>query len=201
VKRAAVKRLVWLLAAAIVFAGVYETHRLLHRRQDEDIEARLNRLAPIIWKHAQANALPTELVREVIRAESGGDERAESSRNAKGLMQITPVAMAEVRRGKEIGEGDLFDPDYNVRVGTTYLRMLLTKFDGDVYLALAAYSMGPTKLLQAHRANPGLSGREIVNKTAPPATIRYCRAILRDRDLRLPNTPLPAWPVPKSLSE
>ena len=184
------KRLVWILAAsAVVFAGVYGTQRFLRWRHNESVEARLNRLAPIIWKYAQANTLPTELVREMIRAESGGDERALSPKNAKGLMQITPVAMAEVSRVKGIAEGDLFDPDFNVRVGTTYLRMLLAKFDGDVYLSLAAYNMGPSKLLVARRANPNLSGREIVEKTAPPATVRYCRTILHDRDLRLTNTP------------
>ena len=188
--RVTVKRWVWLLAtAASVLGGAYGTYRALGWRHQEDIEARLNRLSPIIWRHAQANSLPTGLVREIIRAESGGDERAESSKNAKGLMQVTPMALEEVRRRTGIGEGDLFDPDYNVRVGTSYLRMLLTRFDGDAYLALAAYSMGPTRLLQARQANLGLSGREIVEKVAPPATIRYCRAILRDRDLRLPGAP------------
>ena len=189
-KQTTVKRLVWLVvAAAVCFAGVYGTYHHLRRRHNEAIEARLNRLAPIIWKHAQATALPTDLVREVIRAESGADEQAESAKNAKGLMQVTAAALEEVRLRSNIGEGDLFDPDYNIRVGTVYLRLLLDDFDGDVCLALAAYNMGPTRLVEARRANPKLSGREIVERTAPPATIRYCRTILADRDLRLPNAP------------
>ncbi len=173
----------------LLISGAYGVYRYARWRHDSDIEARLARLAPIIWKHAQANSLPTELVREMIRAESGGNERAESSRGAKGVMQITPVALEEVRRARHIGEGDLFDPDYNIAVGTAYLRMMLVKFDGDVYLAVAAYNMGPTKLLAARRANPGMSGREIVERTAPPATISYCRKVLGDRDPKLPAKP------------
>jgi soluble lytic murein transglycosylase len=187
-KRSTKKRLtLLLLAAAILAAGACGTYWFLRWRHDEGIEARLGRFAPIIWKHAQANSLPTGFVRDVIRAESGGDERAVSVSNAKGLMQITPIAMEEVCRVRGIAKGDLFDPDYNVQLGTAYLRILLDKFDGDAYLALAGYHMGPTKLLQARRANPAMTGREIVEMVAPPTTIRYCRTVLRGRDLRLPK--------------
>ena len=181
-------RLLWLLIAlAICVGGVYGGWRYLRWRHDEDIEARLNRLAPTIWKYAQANSLPPEFVREVIRAESGGLEHAQSSKNAKGLMQLTPIAIEEVRRKKGIPEGDPFDADYNIRVGTAYLRILMTQFDGDAWLALAAYSMGPTRLREARQTNPALSGREIVEKVAPAATVHYCRAILRGKEVHLPS--------------
>jgi len=184
------KRLIWVLATmAVLAAGACGTYYFLRWRHDEGIDARLDRLAPIIWKHAQANSLPTGLVRGVIRAESGGDDRAVSPKNAKGLMQITPIAMEEVCRVRGIAAGDLLDPDYNVQLGTAYLRILLDKFDGDAHLALAAYHMGPTRLLQARRANPAMTGREIVEKVAPPTTIRYCRTVLHARDLRLPKAP------------
>jgi len=178
-----------LLATAVVGAGAGGTYYFLLWRHDEQIEARLNRLTPIIWKHAQTNSLPTGLVRDIIRAESGADARAVSARNAKGLMQITPVAMEEVCRVRGIARGDLFDPNYNVQIGTAYLRILLDKFDGDAHLALAGYHMGPTKLLQARRAGPAKTGREIVEKIAPPATVRYCRTVLRGCDLCLPKAP------------
>jgi len=152
----------------------------------EDIEARLGRHGPVIWKYAQANALPSELVRDIVRAESGGDERAVSPKGAKGLMQVTSIALEEVRRCTDTGDGDLFDPDYNVRVGTAYFRIMLDQFNGDAYLALAAYNMGPTRLRAARRKNPGLTGRAIVRRFAPAETRAYCRKILGKKDLKLP---------------
>jgi len=173
---------------AAVAGGLYW---FLSWRHDRQIEARLGRYGPIIWKYSQANALPSELVRDMIRAESGGDARAVSHKSARGLMQITPVALAEVRRVRHVGEGDLFDPDYNVRIGTAYLRMMLDKFDGDVWLAVAAFNMGPTRLLQARHDNPKLTGRQIVEKIAPAETRQYCRQILGDKEPRLPVTTSP----------
>lgn len=171
------------LAAAAAVGGYW----VLHWQHQSRIDQNLGRHGPIIWKHARANALPSELIRDIVRAESGGDERAVSPRSAKGLMQITPIALAEVRRRTDIGEGDLFDPDYNVRVGTAYFRMMVERFDGDAYLALAAYNMGPTRLRSLCRENPGLTGRQVVERFAPTETKAYCRKILRGKDLRIPS--------------
>ncbi len=156
-------------------------------QRDRQIGARLGQYGPIIWKYSYENALPAELVRDVIRAESGGDPRAVSNRNARGLMQITPVTVEEVRRLWHVDEGDLFDPNYNIEIGTAYLRILIDKFDGDVYLALAAYHMGPTRLLKAQKRYPDMSARELVARIAPASTVRYCRRILGNHDLRLPS--------------
>jgi len=176
------------IAAALLAAAVAGLWWYLDWRHRREIEDRLGRHGPIIWKYAQANALPSEFVREIIRAESGGDQRAVSPKGAKGLMQVTPIALKEVRRRTDIGDGDLFDPDYNIRVGTAYFRMMLDAFDGDAYLALAAYNMGPTRLRAARRENPDLTGRQIVEKSAPAETRAYCRKILGTKDLKLPTT-------------
>jgi soluble lytic murein transglycosylase-like protein len=48
--------------------------------------------------------------------------------------------------GRQLGPGgalDLGDPTVNLDVGVRYLRDLLTDFDGDLELALAAYNAGP----------------------------------------------------------
>ena len=38
------------------------------------------------------------------------------------------------------------DPDYNVRLGSHYLKTLLKRYDGEVALAVAAYNAGPSRV-------------------------------------------------------
>jgi soluble lytic murein transglycosylase-like protein len=192
VSRRATKWLIILGVTGIVLiaAGV-GGYYWLRSRHDSQIEDRLNRFSPIIWKYAEQYSIPRDLLREMIRAESGGDEHAQSARGAKGLMQLTDIAVREVlRTNKKIGDGNLFDPDYNIHVGSAYLREMLNKFDGDAYLAVAAYHMGDAELRKVRKDNPdpNVTGRQIVEQIASPATKKYCQTILGGKDLRLPKT-------------
>jgi len=89
-----------------------------------------------IARHAAAYGLDPSLVRAVIRAESDGDPRCVSSRNAMGLMQLMPD---EVR---SYGVRDPFNVEENVAGGCRQLAEKLRAFNGDVRLALAAYNAG-----------------------------------------------------------
>ena len=68
-----------------------------------------------------------------------------SHKNAVGLMQIT-VETGEWA-AKEMGystfsKDDLYDEEYNIRMGCWYLRRLNDTFDGDLDLTIAAYNAG-----------------------------------------------------------
>ncbi len=91
----------------------------------------------LIQHHSTAQGVRADLVRAVIRVESGFNPGARSPKGAMGLMQLMP------RTAAELGVVDAFDPAENIRGGVTYLRQLLTKYDGDEELALAAYNAGP----------------------------------------------------------
>lgn len=173
-------RIVLLVAAAVLVAGAWGTYRLLRCQHARAKVKRAQAYRGIIWRHARDNAVPTELVEAVIVAESGGNPQAVSPKNARGLMQITPIAEREVLQRRGIDNGDLFDPDYNVLVGTAYLKMLADRFDGDWYLVLAAYHAGPTRVAQLRKAHPSLSGRELVRRHASRSTAAYCRQILTE---------------------
>ena len=45
---------------------------------------------------------------------------------------------------KLVGVSDPFDPEANIRGGTTYLRQMLDQFEQRIDVALAAYNAGPT---------------------------------------------------------
>jgi len=144
------------------------------------VERRVDRYEQLIGAHAAAHGLPPELVRAVVTVESSGRPDARSNRGAVGLMQITPVALRDVRaRNPHIPDGDLTDPDYNLLIGTTYLAQLLSRFDGDLRLALAGYHMGPTKLGQARARNPGQDSDRLIRAVAGPKTRAYVDNVIR----------------------
>jgi len=172
------------LAVLAAGAGGWPLARWVNERR---IEARIDAYSDLIWREAEASALPPDLVQAVIRAESRGLAGAVSSAGAKGLMQITPPAEREARDLLGLSEGDLFDPEYNIRIGTVYLRRLVERFGGDLHLTLAAYHWGPTRVQTLRDEHPGLSGQELVERHGPRATARYCREVLGGRALVLPS--------------
>jgi len=89
----------------------------------------------IIYREARRSGLPPELVAAVVQTDSDFRPTLVSSKNAKGLMQITPD------RARLLGVDDPFDPTENVRAGAKYLRYLMDRF-GDSRVAVAAYNAG-----------------------------------------------------------
>jgi soluble lytic murein transglycosylase len=90
--------------------------------------------------------LPAEWVWGVLRQESLYDPRARSSANALGLLQLLPATARAVARRNDFdtpSEQDLFDPQTNLLLGTTYLREQFDRFGGRFVLVLGAYNAGP----------------------------------------------------------
>lgn len=82
--------------------------------------------------------------------------RAVSSAGAKGVMQLTPIAVKDVYSRECVyldGEFDYFDPVTNIQVGACYFLYLRdTLFPGDIRKAVAAYNAGPSRaVLPEHR--------------------------------------------------
>jgi soluble lytic murein transglycosylase len=73
----------------------------------------------------------------LVRQESMFDRMRISGRR---LMQLLPSTAKRVA-GVD-GELDLSQPQLNIDLGTTYLRTLIDRFDGDILKALAAYNGG-----------------------------------------------------------
>jgi soluble lytic murein transglycosylase len=110
---------------------------------------------------ARREQLDPAVVFGMIHQESGFDAAAKSRSGARGLMQLMPGTGKEVakRLGLAYSTARLNDPGYSVRLGTTYFRQVLDRFDGRVELALAGYNGGPgriSRLWQAAGPRPEL---------------------------------------------
>ncbi|WP_422486240.1 lytic transglycosylase domain-containing protein [Gudongella sp. DL1XJH-153] len=116
-----------------------------------------------VMQYSEDYNLDPMLVMGVIKAESNFDKDARSSKDARGLMQIgesTGKWAAEVF-GFENYSGDmLYDPDFNIKVGTWYIRQLLDQY-GSEEVALAAYNAGSGNvshwLLSNDHSNDGVT--------------------------------------------
>ncbi len=94
------------------------------------------RLDRIVQEAAERHRLDPALVKAVISTESGWNTRAISQKGAVGLMQLIPAT------AQRFGVGNPFDPAQNVEGGTTYLKTLLDRYNGDLTKSLAAYNAG-----------------------------------------------------------
>lgn len=94
------------------------------------------RLDRIVRDAAARHQLDPALVKAVISTESGWNSQAVSRKGAVGLMQLIPGT------AQRFGVNNAFDPAQNVEGGTTYLKSLLDRYNGDLSKSLAAYNAG-----------------------------------------------------------
>ncbi len=81
----------------------------------------------------------------IARQESAFMHDARSPVGATGLMQLMPSTAKSVSRRQRIkySKKRLIDPEYNIKLGSLYLKQLLKRYKGNRVLATAAYNAGP----------------------------------------------------------
>lgn len=117
----------------------------------------------IAW-YAKKYRLDPALLRAVIKTESDFHQHAVSHKGAVGLMQLTPATSARLR------VNDAYDSIQNIRGGAKQLRHLLTLYQDDLPLALAAYNAG------VHRVKGGKVPRIRETRSYVKKVLRYYEA-------------------------
>jgi soluble lytic murein transglycosylase len=120
-------------------------------------------LAPyrdVLQQHIKDNGLDEAWVYGLMRQESRFVTNARSNVGAAGLMQIMPATARWVARklGLRSYRNELIHQlDTNLRLGTYYMKTVLSQFDDSPVLASAAYNAGPARARQ-WRGNQPLEG-------------------------------------------
>lgn len=115
------------------------------------------------------SGLPVEpaLVHAVTRQESEFDASARSRAGALGLMQLLPGTAKEVAQKADLSysASRLYDPHYNIRLGSLYLNRLISGYEGSYVLAIASYNAGPGRVRQWVKqfGSPGSTPEEVIN--------------------------------------
>ncbi len=123
---------------------------------DKKKSARVNGNYPYMDCFADAARkynLPIPLLVAMARGESGFDPDARSHKECLGLMQIKWPGTAN-----DLGimhRENLFNPAVSIDAGARYMSWLVDKFDGDMFLAVAAYNYGPNAISSKRRVPSG----------------------------------------------
>lgn len=111
-----------------------------------------------ILKATVGTQVSPALVLAVMSTESGGRVDALSPKGAQGLMQLIPAT------AERFGVSNSNDPAQNIKGGVAYLDWLMTKFDRDPLMVIAAYNAGEGAVAANAGVPPYAETRDYVPK-------------------------------------
>ncbi len=146
----------------------------------------------IVEKYSTKYEVDKYLIYAIIKAESNFDDKATSSKEAKGLMQLMPNTAKDIAKTFDSNEevnfenlskeeilNKLLDPKLNINLGTKYISLLINKYKS-IELALVAYNAGSGNV--DNWIEQGILDKDGTNIENVPykETNNYVRKILRD---------------------
>jgi soluble lytic murein transglycosylase len=134
-----------------------------------------------VLKHAANAELSPSLVYGVIRRDSAFRAKVSSKAGARGLMQIMPKTgrmLARKLKHRWRSAAQLFQPEINLRYGTTYLKQLSDRFDNNLAMVAAAYNAGPHRVERWRPKTQSLPADIWVEAIPFNETRRYVKAVL-----------------------
>ena len=136
-----------------------------------------------VEKYSQQNGLDKYLVYATIKAESDFNPDVTSASDARGLMQLmeeTAVERSNIIENNSVEAYDLYDPETNIKLGTSYLSYLLNLYDGNVVLAITAYNAGLGNVEQWVKDGVIKSDGSDIENIPYKETSNYVRKILKN---------------------
>ena len=133
---------------------------------------------------AEREGLDPMLVAGLIRQESAFQPRAVSRARAIGLMQVLPSTGRHLAHQLHLpySRARLFNPDYNLRLGTKYLANLVAMF-GSEEPAIAAYDAGEDRIAGWQAARKYDEMAEFIESIPITETREYVQIVTRNASI------------------
>ena len=141
-----------------------------------------------VEKYAEEYGVDKYLIYAVIKAESNFNPDVTSGADAVGLMQLleeTAVERSNIINEEEVENIDLYDPETNIRLGTSYLAYLLELYNDNMVLAITAYNAGLGNVQQWIQDGIIKQDGSDIENIPYQETNNYVRKILRDYQMYL----------------
>ena len=134
-------------------------------------------------REAAKNGLDPALVAGLIRQESTFQADALSPADAIGLMQVLPKTGRLLAKQAHVrfARNKLYDPEYNITLGTIYLKQLL-RATGGPEQALAAYNAGEDRISSWSSERNYEEIAELVESIPFTETREYIQIVLRNAE-------------------
>ncbi len=190
--------LVLAIADAAAAAGRYPQAIMAARQLVPRLDARKFEEVPVeLWRavypwpyraqierEAERNKIDAALLAGLVRQESAFAAEAVSVSNALGLTQLMAPTARRMARSLKVSysRARLFEPDYNLRLGSYYLANLLGMF-GKAEYAVAAYNAGENRVMQWTAGQNYEELPEFVESIPITQTREYVQIVLRNAGL------------------
>lgn len=140
------KKIILSLIILIILLGIYFICFKIIRIQDKILKGIYPiEYAEYVEKYSTENGINKYLIYAIIKTESDFNPNVTSGAGAKGLMQLmeeTAVERSNVIEEKYVKTEDLYNPETNIKLGTSYFAYLLGLYNNNTVLALTAYNAG-----------------------------------------------------------
>lgn len=133
---------------------------------------------------ATRTKLPSSLIYSIMKQESAFNEKARSSADAMGLMQVIPRLAKQLSKKFEIPyrtTHDLFDPLINIQLGSFELMEQVRKQNGQLTFVAAAYNAGPGALSGWLKNRNRTDILEFIEEIPYDETRTYVKLIARNK--------------------
>lgn len=191
-------RLLWEVAQAAEDAGRYGAAFAALRQAFPQLDARRFDEVPVaVWqtayplpyeaslrRAADRNHVDPMLAAGLIRQESVFQPDAISHKGAVGLMQVLPKTGKKLARRLKLryARVKLFNPEYNLQLGTLYLADLIAEF-GSTEDVLAAYNAGEDRVALWRAERRYEEPAEFVESIPFSETREYVQIVMRNAEL------------------